>query len=374
LSQGLAEHICQRIVERSGLPREAILLNYSHTHTGPAAALSLASGGRYTTAEATAIVGYGRWLADRIVETSMTALAQRKLATLGHGIGQVRFPVNRRQRTAEGVVLGFDHQGPTDRSVPVLSLTSLDGDLLGVVFGAACHNTCLGPKDNFICGDYAGYAQALLEKAVPGAQAMFVQGCGGDSSPYPTGSLSAARAHGAELAREVGRVLGSDKLRAVRGPIRPQLTWVDLPLEPAPTLAEIEAMAKERPRWRQQAAAQLRALHDSGALKSNHYRAPLALWQFGPDLTFIGLPGEPVADYVRATEKTIGPKNLWIAGYCNDHFGYLSNARILAEGGYEAQRGLGNGRRFTPEVEGSVMKKLRELSMAAGRPELPNDN
>lgn len=368
LAQGLAEHICRRIAERSGLPREAILLNFSHTHTGPAAALSLAPGGRYSPDEAKAIVDYGRWLSDRIVETSMATLAQSRLATLSHGSGQVQFPVNRRQRTAEGVVFGFDHQGPTDRSVPVLSITSTDGELLGVVFGAACHNTCLGPKDNFICGDYAGYAQELLEKAVPGAQAMFVQGCGGDISPYPTGSLAAARKHGAELAREVGRVLGSDGLRLVRGPIRPLLTWVDLPLEPAPTLAEIEAMAKERPEWRKQAAAQLRKLHASGALKSSHYRAPLALWQFGSDLTLVGLPGEPVVDYVPATERAIGPKNLWIAGYCNDHFGYLSNARILAEGGYEAQRGLGNGRRFAPTVEGAVMEKLQELSTIAGRP------
>lgn len=368
LAQGLAEHICGRIIARTGLPREAILLNYSHTHTGPAAALSLAPGGKYTEAEANGIVGYGRWLTDRIVEAAMTALAQKTVASLSHGTGQVKFPVNRRQHTAEGVVLGFNHQGPTDRSVPVLSVTATGGELLAVVFGAACHNTCLGPKDNFICGDYAGYAQALLEKAVPGVQAMFVQGCGGDTSPYPTGSLAAARTHGAELAREVGRVLGSDKLRAVRGPIRPQLTWVDLPLEPAPTLAEIEAMAKDRPLWRKQAAGQLRRLHESGALSSNHYRAPLALWQFGSDLTFVGLPGEPVADYVRATKRAIGPENLWIAGYCNDHFGYLSNARILAEGGYEAQRGLGNGRTFAPTVEGSVMEKLRELAVAAGRP------
>lgn len=373
LSQALAEHICQRIAGRSGLPREAILLNYSHTHTGPAAALSMAANDRFTPEETKAIVDYGGWLADRLVDTAQSALAQRKPAKLSHGAGQVKFPMNRRQRTAQGVVLGFDPQGPTDRSVPVLSVEAPDGSVLGVVFGAACHNTCLGPQDNFICGDYAGYAQALLEKAMGGAQAMFVQGCGGDSSPNPTGSLAAARVHGVELAQEVGRVLGAGQLRLVRGPIRTALTWVDLPLQPAPTLEEIDAMAKERPKWRQQAAAQLRALHHAGALKTNHYRAPLALWQFGSGLTFVGLPGEPVADYVRATEKTIGPKNLWIAGYCNDHFGYLSNARILAEGGYEAQRGLGNGRRFAPEIEDVVMAKLRELSIAAGRPGVAGD-
>ena len=371
LSQGLAEHICQHIAERTGLSRAAILLNYSHTHTGPSAALSLGPNARFTAEETAGIVEYGRWLEERILEAALTALAQRKPAKLSHGSGQVGFPMNRRQHTANGVILGFDPTGPTDRSVPVLAIEAPDGRVLGVVFGAACHNTCLGPKDNFVCGDYAGYAQELLEKKMSGALAMFVQGCGGDSSPNPTGSLAAARAHGVELAQEVARLLGGGMLRPVRGPIRPHLTWVDLPLEPAPTLEEIEAMAKDRALWRRQSAVQLRALHEAGTLKSNHHRAPLALWQFGEDLTFVGLPGEPVADYVRATQQTIGAKNLWIAGYCNDHFGYLSNARILAEGGYEAQRGLGYGRRFAPAVEDTVMKGLRDLALAAGRPGVP---
>jgi len=374
LNYATVETICGRIIERSGLPREAIVINFSHTHTGPAATLKMASRGRFTEAEAEGIVAYGHWLADRIVEAAMAALEQRKPAALSYGSGQVEFPVNRRQHTKDGVVLGFDPKGPTDRSVPVLAVTAPDGERLGVVFGAACHNTCLGAKDNFICGDYAGYAQELLEKTMGGAPAMFVQGCGGDSSPYPTGSLEAARVHGAELANEVGRVLGNGQLRPVRGPIRPRLKWVGLPLEKAPTLEEIQAMTKDRLLWRRQAAPGLLARYHAGELTAVQYSAPLALWQFGSDLTFVGLPGEPVADYVNATKKAIGPDDLWVAGYCNDHFGYLTNARILKEGGYEAGRGPGSGRRLAPNVEEVVAQGLRELSLAAGRQSAPGKN
>lgn len=368
LHRNVTEAICQRIMQRTGLPREAILINFSHTHTGPIVALNPPKSERYSTAEAKAIATYGQWFADRIVEIALAALEQRKPALLSFGAGQVRFPVNRREHTANGVILGFNPNGPTDRSVPVLLISSPDGSPLGIVFGAACHNTCLGPQHNFISGDYAGYAQSLLEKAVGGVQAMFVQGCGGDSSPYPTGSLAHARTHGAELVTEVGRVLTKENLRTLRGPLRTRLDRVDLPLEEAPSLDQINAMAKDRAAWRRQAAAQLLALHRSGDLKTTHYRAPLALWQFGRDLTFIGLPGEPVADYVSAIKQALGPSDLWIAGYSNDHFGYLTNPRILAEGGYEANRGLSNGRRFAPEVEKTVIDKLRELAAAAGRP------
>ncbi len=111
----------------------------------------------------------------------------------------------------------------------------------------------------------------------------------------------------------------------------------------------------------------------SGGFKNHHYHAPFAVWQFGSDLTLVGLPGEPVADYVRATQKILEKDHLWMAGYCNDFFGYLPNARILKEGGYEAQRGPAL-RTFAPGIEAVVTKKLRELAIAAGRPGIPERN
>ena len=62
----------------------------------------------------------------------------------------------------------------------------------------------------------------------------------------------------------------------------------------------------------------------------------------GSDLTLIGLSGEVVVDYVSMIEKALGPNQLWIAAYCNDVYGYLPSARVIAEGGYET-RGLYSG-------------------------------
>jgi len=58
-----------------------------------------------------------------------------------------------------------------------------------VLFGCACHNTTLTGAHYEICGDYAGFAQAHVEKEQPGVQAMFMIGCGGDANPYPRGEV-----------------------------------------------------------------------------------------------------------------------------------------------------------------------------------------
>ena len=97
------------------------------------------------------------------------------------------------------------------------------------------------------------------------------------------------------------------------------------------------------------------------------YRAPIAVWQFGEDLTMVGLPGETVADYVPLLETALGHRNLWIAGYCNDCFGYLPTAKILAEGGYETRCLIAEPGFFSPQVEQVVVEKVRQLAEKAGR-------
>ena len=106
---------------------------------------------------------------------------------------------------------------------------------------------------------------------------------------------------------------------------------------------------------------------DQGKTLPEHYTAPFALWQFGQDLTLVGYSGEPVVDYVAMAEKALGPLNLWVAGYCNDVYGYLPSARVLAEGGYET-RGLYVGiGLFAPDVQNVVVRAITEMALIAGR-------
>jgi len=359
-----ANAIIDRISAGSGLDRSRILLNSSHTHTGPSATAS--AGVALGATESTRLERYHQRLQDSVVETALAALHGLSPARLSHGSGIASFVMNRREPTAQGIKLGFNPRGPTDRTVPVLRVTDPRGVLRGVVFGAACHATTIPPGENEVTGDYPGYAQEYLESHFPGVQAMFMQGFGGDSGPYPTGKLEYARQHGATLGGEVRRLLDGRSLTPVRGPLNVAQVFTDLPLAAPLSRKEIEVLTASPQLWQKLAASRMLVQMEQGVAPLTSYRAPITLWQFGQDLTLVALPGEVVGDYIANMERVLGPLRLWLSGYNNDVFGYLPSARVLREGGYET-RGVYTGERFTPGVEEHVSGVVRDLARTVGR-------
>ena len=108
---------------------------------------------------------------------------------------------------------------------------------------------------------------------------------------------------------------------------------------------------------------------DRGEKLPTSYSCPVAVWQFGKDLTLVGLSGEVVVDYVPLLERSLGPNKLWLAAYCNEVYGYLPSARLLREGGYET-RGIyagGMDRRFAAEAQDVLVEKVYELAKRVGR-------
>jgi hypothetical protein len=362
----VAEPICERLREKTGLKREQILLNSSHTHTGPMLSVKASDGDGLTAAELERNVEYTRQLQDKIVDLVQRATARWEPAKLSWGAGVVPFVMNRREFTPNGVILGVNPRGLADRGAPVLRIDTPDGKLRAVLFGAAVHGTTLTGENYELCGDYAGFAQTYVQDQHPSAQALFMLGCAGDANPYPRGTMELAREHGVTLGKEVCRVLES-KLRPVRGPLRIAFDKVALPLQAPPPRAELEKQAGKggMQAW---IAKRMLAVLDRGEKLPASYTCPLAVWQFGDDLTLAALSGEVVVDYVRMLEKALGPNRLWVAAYCNDVFGYLPSARVLQEGGYET-RGLYSGGigRFDPKAQDVLVEKVRELAKKVGR-------
>jgi neutral ceramidase len=370
LRASVTEPLVERIIQRTGLKRHQVLINSSHTHTGPTIAESDSSAYSVRDEAFAATRAYRQLLQDRIVGAVEQALARMEPVELSHGTGVVPFVLNRREfTTTRGVILGVNPRGPADQSMPLLKVTSPDGKLRAVMFGAATHNTTLTGDEYRISGDYAGFAQDYVQKQLGGAQAMFMLGCAGDSNPYPRGTVEIARQHGETLGREVLRVLDT-KLTPVRGPLNLQFDYADIPLAPVPSRSELEKMSGPgSPSWLSWGAGRMLQALDQGGKLPTHYRAPIAVWQFGADLTLVALSGEVVVDYVYLIEKAIGPQQVWIAAYSNDVFGYLPSARVLSEGGYET-RGVSHGGigYFSPGAQDVVVAKVRELAARAGRP------
>ena len=362
----VAEPICARISAKTGLKRSEILLTAAHNHAGPQVGLRARAVEGADAGEAQRTVEYTRQLEDKVVEAVVHAAAHCQPARLSFGSGIVDFVMNRREFTPRGVILGVNPRGLADRSVPVLRVDSTDGKPRAILFGAGAHNTTLTGQNYQICGDYAGFAQAYIQEQYPEAQALFVLGCAGDANPYPRGTLELARTHGTTLGKEVCRVLQT-KLRPVSGPLRIAFDEVDLPLQ---TLSreELQKLAANKRDAKSWGAVRILAMLDRGEKPPTHYRCPVTVWQFGRDLTLVGLSGEVVVDYLTFLEQALGPNQLWVVAYCNDVFGYLPSARVLREGGYET-RGLYSGGAgfFDPKAQDVLVQKVREVAQKAGR-------
>jgi hypothetical protein len=357
-----------RIAEKTGIPATSIILNSSHTHTGPTVTLDPAPAENRSASDSERTVAYTKQLQDWVVQAVVEAAGKMQPAKLSWGMGVVHFVMNRREFTVErGVILGVNPRGLADRSVPVLRIDDGAGKLRAVVYGAACHNTTLGGDIYEISGDYAGLSQRLIEEQHPGAEALFVLGCAGDANPYPRSKFEFVQQHGEELAKEVKRVL-TVRLTPVRGPLKTAFGEVALPLAPPPSREELEKRATTKSGALTWVAQQMLDRMKRGEKLPAEYSAQQAVWQFGGDLTLVALSGEVVVDYVKALEDALGPNRLWVAAYSHDVYGYLPSPRTLREGGYET-RGLYHGGigLFAPEAQEVLVAKIKELAEQAGR-------
>ena len=316
------------------LSPEAFLLNVSHTHCGPEFRVGGKPGIFAEFGQAQQAEAYGQFLEDTVFKLVGDALTQMAPARLSYHHARCGFAMNRRLPVDGTYKNSPNPEGPVDQAVPVLRVSSVDGQIRALLFGYACHNTTLSFYQ--WCGDYAGYAQEAIEAAHPGAIALFVQGCAGDQNPYPRGKIELAQFHGRTLATAVEAALTSTA-EPVSGPLEKKLVDVELDFAPAPSRAELEEQAQAKTTWPGRHAQRLLDQLDRGEKLPEHYAYPVQVVRFGHSLTFVGLAGETVVDYSLRLKREVTGSPLWVAGYCNDIMAYIPSRRVLEEGGYEAR-------------------------------------
>jgi neutral ceramidase len=246
-------------------------------------------------------------------------------------------------------------------------VAGVNGQLLGVLFGYACHNTTLGGDFFQVNGDYAGFAQASFEQAHPNTTAMFLMLCGADANPNPRGTVPLVEQHGASLAKEVTRVL-SGKLEPVTGQLRSAFHTAELAFVPH-TRETLEEESKDSNWYKQQRASAMLAAYDRRApVRSIPY--PVQGIRLGKSLTLVALGGEVVVDYNLRLKREFPGENLIVAGYSNDVMCYIPSLRVLKEGGYEASDSMiyyGQPGPFAEDVEDRVMQMVYKVMDRLGR-------
>lgn len=333
IPQSIYRNVAGAVAKQFNLKSEQIILSASHTHCGPVLRGALYDAYPLDEKQRELIEKYSASLEAKMVETVGNALKDLTPARISAGQGNAGFAVNRRNN-AEGKVPQLIQQralkGPTDHSVPLLAVSTLDGKLKAVLFGYACHNTVMSFYQ--WSGDYAGFAQIALEKSHPGTTAMFFMGCGADQNPLPRKELIFAERYGNMLAAAVEEVLLLPP-RALEPRLTTKMEVVTLDFGPAPTEPELEKLTQDKAdshrRWANRLLAELKA----GKVLAKSYPYPIQAWKLDEQL-LVTLGGEPVVDYSLKFKQQFG-KDTWVAGYCNDVMTYIPSLRVLKEGGYE---------------------------------------
>lgn len=373
LPRSIAEPVAVRLQKDLGLDRAHILLNSSHTHTGPLVSNNLNLMFELDAHDQEVVARYSQELSEALVAVAESAVKDMAPASLWFGKGEAHFGINRREPTASGVKIGVNPKGPTDPDVPVIKITGTDGKLRAVVFGYACHNTTLTGDFYKISGDYAGFAESDLEKANPGAVAMFMMLCGGDQNPEPRTTLELAEKHGAALAAEVTRVIAGN-MQPVRGAVRAAFQVVDLDFG-YHTRETFQSRLKDRNVVRVRHAKAMLKTYDEGH-PIRHYPYPVQAIAFGKSLTVLAMGGEVVVDYALRVKKEYGAKDLMVAGYSNDVMSYIPSRRVLKEGGYEADDSMiyyGQPGPYAEDVEDRIEGAIGKVMARVGRKRLTAD-
>ena len=365
VSRAFMRPVLQQLAERFQLGPGTVAVVSSHTHSAPVLEESLTDMVQPTPEERERIAQYSLSLKSNLVEVAGAALADCQPAVLEQGRGRATFAVNRRLYDGDHVRLSDNPDGPVDWDVPVLRVKGTNGAVRAVLFGYACHGTCIRGGDDWyvVCGEFMGYARQQLEALQPGAMAMFLTGMGADSDPTPRGGLLATKRHGLELAGAVMGVLDRP-MQPVRGAFNLAYEEVELPLSPPPTRERLEQDARGADVYVKLRAEAYLKLLNAGQPLPESVKLPLAALRLGDDLTFVLMGGEVVVDYSRRIKRMFAGDHPWPIGYAYHVPCYIPTTRLIKEGGYETESSMiyyGFYGPFRVGIEDKVFNRLEAI-------------
>ncbi len=220
LTRDLSDRLRTRMVHELGVSWSQIVLNTSHTHSGPYMLRALMAGvGPPPQVE----VEYFKSLEDKLVSAARAAARAVQPVKLEVYQGTSQLGVNRRGKNPQGRPRMIpDPKGPFDDRVWVMKLTPERSGVPAVVFSYACHPVIVyGYAYTALSADFPGAARRLLRESLgPKAHAQFAQGFAGNIRPRMLAAQEGGRFRKSKPAdlEQAGRELSGAVLAALETP------------------------------------------------------------------------------------------------------------------------------------------------------------
>jgi len=215
----------RRIAADSGIAPERLLLSAVHDHGAPTLPATNASPAQLV---------YINTIENSAVEAVRTAKSRLQPARFGIGTTTAYVNVNRREFSpGRGWWLGFNENGPSDKTVTVFRFDDLTGKPIAFWINYGVHAVVMGPENHQVTGDLAGATSRFVEQHYLGTDrprsdggmrirlkpeekvtgdgvvAVWTSGAAGDQNP-----VSTTNGEDFTLVDALGKILGEAVLRA----------------------------------------------------------------------------------------------------------------------------------------------------------------
>lgn len=374
------EALLTAVAKLAEVPREAILVAFSHTH-----AAGLMDTSRVHLPGGELIPPYLDELAKKLAAITRQARAAVQPATIAYTTGRCPLAAHRDffDEGSKQIVCGFNPLGSGDDTILAARVTDRNGQTLATMVNYACHPTTLAWENTLISPDFPGAMREVVEAAT-GAPCVFLQGASGDLGPREgfVGDTAVADRNGRQLGHAVlaalealpppgtrfeytgpvvsGATLGSwDHRPLAAARVEEQSHWRlrrwTLPLPYRADLPDLEKTRAERAHWRAEEEAAQKAGDEAkardchamverkdrqlvrlGVLPAGkEFPLPIALWQVG-DACWFAVEAEHYQHLQRALRSRFPGMPIMVLTIVNgSRPSYLPTADTYGKGIYQ---------------------------------------
>lgn len=218
LSMPHSGQVIQGIAAALGVAPEAVLVNASHTHSGPMMGFY-----RYATLKSIPpeLEAYFQQLPQGLIRLALEAEAALEPVQVFWRQGTSRIAINRRRRGEGGITMGPNPQGRVDEDLWMLEIRSRQApDRRALLFAHGCHPVMVYDFAwQAISAEWPGEARRALQRDL-GTQThtQFFQGLAGNVRPRVLADMQSGqfRAATPQDVREVGETIAADLFALIR--------------------------------------------------------------------------------------------------------------------------------------------------------------